>query len=134
MFRAAAKYSYESWHRSGANQDVQCEFEQVSPAAKVASRNVVSSDLGGGISAFQTDFSIMSALEEISYLHGLAATGQLNDHHMSEKVLKTAAALQVVTGYRGLIYRVVGKWQRAAKPIELISKNFKCSSICSRDD
>jgi hypothetical protein len=77
------------------------KFDQVSPAAKVASRNVVSSDLGGGISAFQTDFSIMSALEEISYLHGLAATGQLKEHHMSDKVLKTAAALQVVTGYRG---------------------------------
>jgi hypothetical protein len=67
----------------------------------VAARHVVDYDLSGGIHAFQTEFSIVSALAEIESLHELTSSKQPEMRGVVNNVLKTAAALQVVTGSHG---------------------------------
>ena len=77
------------------------KFEEVNPGRAVAARDVQEFNLEGGITAFQSDFSIMSAFNQLDYLRGVASSDKKEMKNVVNKVLKTAAALHVVTSGRG---------------------------------
>lgn len=77
------------------------KFDDVNPATGVASRNISEHKLADGISAFVADFSMMSALAHIDYLHALASSDKHEAKSIVAQILKNAACLQVVTGHRG---------------------------------
>ena len=74
-------------------------LKQINPASAVAHRRVERTHFNNGITAFVTDFSIMSALQNTPLYNSLKKTDQ--GRATLDKILRAAASLQIVTAFRG---------------------------------
>lgn len=83
------------------------DFNTLNGNGSIAFRNVERSTLQNGVVMFSADFSIISALMNNSALHTLSRAGNAEMRSIREKMLKTAAALQIATGGSRSLYHQV---------------------------
>lgn len=76
-------------------------FDGVNPGTRVAARNVEAIPLSDGITAFQADFSILSAMQEFKEVADSLSCRDTQSKRLAGKLLKTAAAISLVTNHRG---------------------------------
>ncbi len=82
-------------------RESEAAFDKINPGTRVASRNVEKHPLADGITAYQADFSILSALQELGELKDAVSSRDGVSKRLAGKMLKTAAAISMVTNYRG---------------------------------
>src|SRR5262249_10621611 len=76
-------------------------FAAVNPVPGVAVRKPTEHELADGSRLFLSDFSIVSAMTRLETLRALANSPERRDRAIFCNLLKDAAALHVVTAYRG---------------------------------
>lgn len=83
------------------------DFAALNGNKNIAFRNVERQSLANGVVMFSADFSIMSALMNNNALLTLSKAGSAQMRSIREKMLKTAAALQIATGGSRSLYQQV---------------------------
>jgi hypothetical protein len=80
-------------------RNASASLKQINPASAVAHRRVEKTHFNNGITAFVTEFSIMSALQNTPLYNSLKKTEE--GRAALDKILRAAASLQIVTAARG---------------------------------
>ena len=91
-------------------------FADVNPLSGIACRELKEFSLATGDRAFICQFSLASALENLSALKQLARSSQSRDRDIHAKILKNAAILHMVTARKGP-YKT---WRRLELPARAI--------------
>jgi hypothetical protein len=77
-------------------------FEQVNPATSIAYRNVRLEEVENGVTAFGSDFSIPSAISQITPLKTMLVSSEKEDSKVLRRVLKSSVILSQLTGSNGI--------------------------------
>ena len=85
--------------------DSKADFASLNGTRSIAFRNVEKQTLSNGSLMFTADFSIMSALLNSGALHQVSKADSPEMRSIREKMLKTAAALQIALGASRSVYK-----------------------------
>src|SRR5205085_1770399 len=77
-------------------RQAQADFKSVNPSKEIAYRDMVKYDCGSGIYGYFGQFSPTSAFGTVNTLKSLFNSGSPADRKMANRLMKTAASLQVV--------------------------------------
>ncbi len=82
-------------------RDTHADLDKVNPVPEIAYRNVRSEKYEDGIKAFIAEFSIISALNNVNFLHRIATSDIHGHQKIASVVMKNAAILSLITNSKG---------------------------------
>lgn len=77
------------------------KFEDVNPGGSIASRNASRIDFNNGVTGYLAEFSILSAVENISPLHAMLRSNLPDQQKRGQQILKNAAIIATLTKTAG---------------------------------